>query len=121
MSRLGKNRRESARGKLLDRQNGDSDDSENWSGKLGQVQNKKSARVYVFGNGDIDDEDVLYESSELSEVRSRGKARQEINDARRQEPQEESFIERDVCEGDTLQSIALKYGCRVRSIDMKSN
>lgn len=118
MSYTGKHRRESARGKLVNKHDNKKDD---WSVSTGQVQNKKSGRVYVFGDGDLDEEEILYEASELSEVRTRGKARHNQNEARRQEPQEESFIERDVCEGETLQSIALKYGCRTSELKRLNN
>ena len=84
----------------------------------GQVQNVKSARVYVFGDADLaEDEyelntnDALEMSNVSTELRARGKTRQHLQAAEKKE--EEVFIEREIEDGDTITSIALKYGCPV--------
>lgn len=77
--------------------------------------NVESSRVYVFGNhDDSDDEITEYESHELSGMRSRGSGKQtsKKNKNETKEP-EDNFIEKDIVEGDTLQNIALKFGCPV--------
>ena len=78
-----------------------------------QPQNVKSSRVYVFGEAEVDEEEVLFDTSmEMSELRPRGAAagRQPQNNNSREK---EDVLDREIVEGDTLQSIALQYGCQV--------
>ena len=72
-----------------------------------QVQNVKDARVYVFGESDVAEEEV--NNDETLSLRDRGKKK-------KQTPKEESsevLVDREISEGDTLRSLALKYGCPV--------
>ena len=70
----------------------------------------KAARVYVFGDADVDEEEILNDEAEKHELRCRGKSKSNIAD-------ENSMltIERPILEGETLQKIAVKYSCEVRS------
>lgn len=74
--------------------------------KSSQAQNVKAARLYVFGDGNMveDDEEVTE-----FEMRSRHK---NAPAALKEEPRPLYFV-REVYEGDTLQAIALKYSCNV--------
>ena len=80
--------------------------------KDAQVQNKKSARVYVFGDANVA-EDEIADDHELSELRPRGKARTQRREIEAIEAAEPQYLERPIAEGDTLQSIALKFGVQV--------
>ncbi|ELU10720.1 hypothetical protein CAPTEDRAFT_203664 [Capitella teleta] len=71
-----------------------------------QVQNVPSARVYVFGDVDVEDEEINNDEMEMPSMRSRGHPKKAHKES--MEPQTEIF-ERTIAEGDTLQSIALKY------------
>ena len=78
----------------------------------GQVQNVKAARVYVFGDGDVidDDENVEFE---LPEIRSRRGQLGADSISSYQNEEQEAFFEKEIGEGETLQSLALKYACPV--------
>ncbi|KAL5005034.1 hypothetical protein ScPMuIL_018490 [Solemya velum] len=76
-----------------------------------EVQNSTSSRVYIFGDNDIQEEDVV--EFELSEVRSRRAPPKEMELPGSREP---IYFERQISEGDTLQSISLQYGCRVAEL-----
>lgn len=75
-----------------------------------QVQNVKKSRVYVFGDADMhDDDDVVeFEMGNIPDIRSR-KAPKHI-DPKEKEP---IYFEREITEGDSLQSMSLQYGCQV--------
>lgn len=72
-----------------------------------QVQNVKKSRVYVFGDADIQEDEIV--EYEMSEVRSR-KAPKQIEN----EEKEPLYFDREIAEGDSLQGISLQYGCPVR-------
>lgn len=77
----------------------------------GQTQNYRAARVYVFGQHDVyedDDKDI-----EMSEIRSRKAARNSSYDSGNSAEADNIFFERQIVEEDTLLSIALQYGCPV--------
>lgn len=76
--------------------------------RLGEIQNVKKSKVYVFGDDDIAEEDVV--EFELNNVRTR-KGKSSTPAAQEEGP---SFVERRLTEDDTLQSISLQYGCPVR-------
>lgn len=81
------------------------------SDSLAQVQNVKSARVYVFGNDNIQEDSE--EELELSEIRSRkGPSSSQV--AYGSVKEEELIYERTVADGDTLQSLSLLYAIPVR-------
>ena len=83
-----------------------------------QVQNQKAASVYIFGDADVTQDEVNTDcdASEMHELRPRGKtakpARKKYCENRTE--QEIEYFERAVGKDDTLQSMALKYGCQVR-------
>lgn len=74
-----------------------------------EIQNVKSARVYVFGDDDhaVDDEHTIFE---MPEMRSRLKGASYHTQDEAQQPE---YFMRDIAEGETLQAIALKYACPV--------
>ena len=82
--------------------------------KDAQIQNTKSARVYVFGDEDVDEDEVYNEELELPTMRSRGKTSPGESEKKKESAQME-ILERPILDGDTLQSIALKYRVPVRS------
>ncbi|XP_069138584.1 lysM and putative peptidoglycan-binding domain-containing protein 3-like [Argopecten irradians] len=97
----------SSRGRLFGKKN------EEYSYSGAQVQNVKKNRVYVFGDADVaDDEVVEYEM----EMRSR-KAPKTV-DPKEKEP---IYFEREITEGDSLRSLALQYGCPVSEIKRINN
>lgn len=72
-----------------------------------EVQNSKKSTVYVFGNADVQEDEVV--EFEMSDVRSRKggpKPTQKDED-------EQLYYERELTEGDTLRSLSLQYGCPV--------
>lgn len=83
--------------------------------KGSEVQNKKSARVYVFGDGDsvVDDENVVFEMPELK-VRSRTKGSSSyVRSLNLEEEEQPEYFVKEIADGETLQAIALKYACPV--------
>ena len=81
--------------------------------KGAQVQNTKATRVYVFGDADVA-EDEIVDDQEMSELRPRGKARSHQKEIKALEAAEPQYLERPIADGDTLQSVALKYGVQVK-------
>lgn len=80
-----------------------------------EVQNSKKSRVYVFGNADVQEDEVV--EFEMSDVRSRKggpKPTQKDED-------EQLYYERELTEGDTLRSLSLQYGCPVAEIKRINN
>ena len=73
-----------------------------------QVQNVKRNNVYVFGEGDVCDDEVV--EFEMDNVRSR---KANSNAVKNEGP---AFVERQIAEDDTLQSLALQYGLPVRTV-----
>ena len=81
----------------------------------GEVQNVKSARVYVFGDASVEEEDFCEQNGvEMPELRARGSARKQLADTTAElQENEASYFEKILTEEDTLLGIALKYGCKV--------
>lgn len=81
-----------------------------------QVQNIKNSNVYIFGDDDIcEDEDVV--EFEMENIRSRkGQRNHEL-------PKETGalFVKRNIEDGDTLQSLSLRYGCPVAELKRVNN
>lgn len=71
-----------------------------------QVQNVKKSRVYVFGDADIEEDEIV--EYEMSEMRSRNKRRKQ-----KKEKEKPLFFDRKITDGDTLQSLSLQFGCPV--------
>jgi LysM repeat protein len=79
-----------------------------------QAQNVKTARVYVFGQADIDDDNSLSDNGmEMSELRPRGATGRRSSQNNNTSREKEDVFEMEINDGDTLQSIALQYGCQV--------
>ena len=78
-----------------------------------QVQNVQDKTVYVFGDGDVCEDDVV--EFEMETIRSR-RSRRSMN-RQREKP---LYVERQIAEGDTLHSLCLQYGCPVSSPINKS-
>ncbi|XP_060068899.1 lysM and putative peptidoglycan-binding domain-containing protein 3-like [Ylistrum balloti] len=99
--------RPSSRGGLFGKKN------EDYVYSGAQVQNVKKNRVYVFGDADVaDDEVVEFEM----EMRSRKAPR--VVDPKEKEP---IYFEREITEGDSLRSLALQYGCPVSELKRINN
>lgn len=82
---------------------------------LGQVQNTKKGNVYVFGDDDVAEDEIV--EFEMDTVRARKAKHQN----KKQEEDCPSYIERRLTEDDTLQSVALQYGCPVSEIKRLNN
>lgn len=83
----------------------------------GQVQNVKAARVYVFSNDSVyeDDENEKVEF-EMPEIRARRGQGQGDASTFAPAEEEESFFEKEISDGETLQSLSLKYACPVSKL-----
>ena len=82
-----------------------------------QVQNQKAASVYIFGDAVVTEDEVNADCDvgEMHELRPRGKtAKKKKYCENRSSEHEIEYFERAVAKDDTLQSVALKYGCQVR-------
>lgn len=81
-----------------------------------QVQNVKKSNVYIFGDDDIcEDEDVV--EFEMENIRSRkGQRNHELP-----KETETLFVKRNIEDGDTLQSLSLRYGCPVAELKRANN
>ena len=75
-----------------------------------QVQNVKSARVYVFGQDDVFEDDTT--DMEMSDFRSRRSGT--VKNAA--DTDEQVYFEKQLSKDDTLQSVALQYACPVNII-----
>ncbi|KAL8601232.1 hypothetical protein ACOMHN_003038 [Nucella lapillus] len=78
-----------------------------------QVQNVQAARVYVFGDGDIAEDDHSDTAEfEMPEIRSRrGQNGAVASNVSADDHEEELFFEKEINDGETLQSLSLKYVC----------
>lgn len=82
--------------------------------RKGQVQNVKAARVYVFGDSDLAEDDSN-ENVEFEMPEIRARRGQNGDHSRLGDEDDEVFYEKEINEGETLQSLSLKYSCPVRS------
>lgn len=82
----------------------------------GEVQNRSSARVYIFGN-DTTDDISIDDDYEMSEVRSRGKSTS-TSSLHSQDLKKSHVIEKEIHSDDTLQKFALNFGCTVSEYDL---
>lgn len=83
-----------------------------------QIQNVKSARVYVFGDADVDEEEILNDETETHELQRRNKFR---NKTISNKETNTLMIERPILKGETLQKIAVKYSCEVAELKRINN
>lgn len=89
--------------------------SSNPFGGTVQVQNVKGARVYIWGDADVDEEEILNDDTEKHELRARGRLKANTC------PDQENTtltIERPVLTGETLQKIAVKFACEVNILPL---
>ena len=93
-------------------------DRTNYMPVSGQVQNAQNSTVYVFGGSDIAEDEINKEDKiEMSELRTRGgDGGKQKKKTKNTEDEEMVFVEKDINEGDTLQTFSLRYGCRVRIV-----
>ncbi|XP_076102140.1 lysM and putative peptidoglycan-binding domain-containing protein 3-like [Mytilus galloprovincialis] len=79
-----------------------------------QVQNVKKSRVYVFGDADLEEDEIV--EYEMSEMRSRNQ--QTKKNKQKKEP---LLFDRKITDGDTLQSLSLQFGCPVAELKRVNN
>ncbi|XP_070542330.1 lysM and putative peptidoglycan-binding domain-containing protein 3-like [Ptychodera flava] len=104
------------------RQNRNHQDRNNYLPSSGQVQNVQNARVYIFGDADVEEEEVTEKGYEMSEIRPRGKdSRKKWTEAVNEDEQKPLCIERTIVDGDTLQGFALQYGVPVAELKRLNN
>lgn len=86
-----------------------------------QVQNVKAARVYVFGDTNLvdDEENVEFEMPTISTSRHRGTSA--FTQDASFEDEQPTYFEKEIAEGETLQAIALKYACPVSELKRLNN
>ncbi|WAR00903.1 LYSM4-like protein [Mya arenaria] len=85
---------------------------------LGQVQNVKNARVFVFGDDDVEEDernDVV--EFDMQTIRGRKGAKSQVDE----DPGGPLFVERNLAEDDTLQSLSLQYGCPISELKRINN
>ncbi|KAH9503270.1 hypothetical protein Btru_068628 [Bulinus truncatus] len=80
------------------------------------MQNKKAARVYVFGDSELVDDE---EDNVVFEMRARHKKTSSFMPDNKEQPPD--YFEKEIVEGETLQAIALKYACQVSEIKRINN
>ncbi|CAH1797965.1 unnamed protein product [Owenia fusiformis] len=86
-----------------------------------EIQNCKSTNVYIFGSSDVDEAELKDNIMEMTEMRSRGNSSGKRSSTHVTVEEEPVFLERNVNEGDTIQSIALQYGCPVSELKRLNN
>lgn len=74
-----------------------------------------SSQVYLFKNSPSDSDGSSEEELDVMELRARGKKQQNVNTARKKVG-DVVLLEREVAEDDTLNKLALQYGCQVSSL-----
>ncbi|XP_013379802.1 lysM and putative peptidoglycan-binding domain-containing protein 3 [Lingula anatina] len=85
-----------------------------------QVQNVPDSRVYIFGDDDVKEDDLEQGSVEMSQLRVRGAKSKDYHSLKAENDQPD-YLEKEVSEGDTLQSLALQFGCPVAEIKRINN
>lgn len=79
------------------------------------IHNYPGGQVYVFPNGCSDSEESSEEELNVMELRPRGREQQRCGPARGRAG-DVVLLEREVTEDDSLNKLALQYGCKVRVI-----
>nr|XP_056721934.1 lysM and putative peptidoglycan-binding domain-containing protein 4 [Euleptes europaea] len=79
-----------------------------------------SGQVALFRNGPSDSESSSEEELDLMELRARGREQQRSN-AGRPKARDVLLLEREVAEDDSLNKLALQYGCQVADIKRINN
>ncbi|XP_071424948.1 lysM and putative peptidoglycan-binding domain-containing protein 4 [Pithys albifrons albifrons] len=84
------------------------------------VHNYPGRQVYVFANGRSDSEESEEEELNVMELRPRGKEQQR-GSASRDRPGDVVLLEREITQDDSLNKLALQYGCKVADIKRVNN
>ncbi|XP_014671252.1 PREDICTED: lysM and putative peptidoglycan-binding domain-containing protein 3-like [Priapulus caudatus] len=88
----------------------------------GKHKNDNGFQYYTFDNaGTEDDELTADDVVEMSDVRQRGTGLQAERCVQKKTDEPPTFIDRRIKPGDTLQSLALQYGCPVAEIKRINN
>ncbi|KAM8804789.1 lysM and putative peptidoglycan-binding domain-containing protein 4 [Eudromia elegans] len=84
------------------------------------VHNHAGSQVYVFQNGHLDSEESSEEELTVTELRPRGRE-QPRSSAARGSVRDVVLLEREVTQADSLNKLALQYGCKVADIKRVNN
>ncbi|XP_060115865.1 lysM and putative peptidoglycan-binding domain-containing protein 4 [Heteronotia binoei] len=84
------------------------------------IQRYPGSQVALFRNGQSDLEDSSEEELDVMELRARGREQQRSN-AGRTKAGDVMLLEREVAEDDSLNKLALQYGCKVADIKRINN
>ncbi|XP_031443652.1 lysM and putative peptidoglycan-binding domain-containing protein 4 [Phasianus colchicus] len=84
------------------------------------VQSYPGGQVYVFPNGRSDSEESSEEELNVMELRPRGREQQRCSTAR-DRAGDVLLLEREITEDDSLNKLALQYGCKVADIKRVNN
>nr|XP_060611648.1 lysM and putative peptidoglycan-binding domain-containing protein 4 [Anolis sagrei ordinatus] len=84
------------------------------------VRKFSSSQVYLFRSERSESESSSEEELDVMELRARGKELQQRN-ASREKVRDTVFLEREVREDDSLNKLALQYGCKVADIKRVNN
>ncbi|XP_041464460.1 lysM and putative peptidoglycan-binding domain-containing protein 3-like [Lytechinus variegatus] len=88
----------------------------------GQVQNVQNSTVYVFGESAITEDEINADNDvEMSELRTRGGGGGKRKKKTKHTEDEMVYVEKDINEGDTLQTFSLRYACRVSELKRINN
>ncbi|NXJ13856.1 LYSM4 protein, partial [Odontophorus gujanensis] len=84
------------------------------------IHNYPGGQVYVFPGGRSDSEESSEEELNVTELRPRGREQQRCGTAR-DRAGDVVLLEREVAEDDSLNKLALQYGCKVADIKRVNN
>uniref|UniRef100_A0A8C9EUG5 LysM and putative peptidoglycan-binding domain-containing protein 4 n=1 Tax=Pavo cristatus TaxID=9049 RepID=A0A8C9EUG5_PAVCR len=84
------------------------------------IHNYPGGQVYVFPNGRSDSEESSEEELTVMELRPRGREQQRCG-AARDRAGDVVLLEREITEDDSLNKLALQYGCKVADIKRVNN
>ncbi|KAK6180183.1 hypothetical protein SNE40_012378 [Patella caerulea] len=79
----------------------------------GQVQNVKSARVYVFGESNVHEDELENGDVEMTSIRSRTKDKSSNSSQQNDEP---IYFDREITDGDSLQSLSVQFSCPISEL-----
>ncbi|NWJ00700.1 LYSM4 protein, partial [Crypturellus undulatus] len=84
------------------------------------IHNHAGSQVYVFQNGHLESEESSEEELNVSELRPRGREQQRSS-AARGSVADVVLLEREITQDDSLNKLALQYGCKVADIKRVNN
>lgn len=88
--------------------------------RKGLLKKLDGVQYYTFDDGEsteLTSEDIL----EMSRIRPRGGALQAEHQIRKPSDQLQTFLEKQIAEGDTLRTLSLQYGCAVGELKRMNN